>query len=321
MKNLNKLVHLFLKRLEPLENKNILVGYSGGADSTALLHILKNKADKFSFNLKAVFFSHEGSPLIENESELIKHCHTFCDELEVDLITHSLFLEKKKSQSWESSGRIARMSFYENNKPDYVFLGHHKDDQDETTMIQLFRGAGKGISAMKPIENYYCRPFLTVHKIEVYDYLKLNNLTWIEDTTNENLEFTRNFWRRKGLPTIKEYYPQYSQQLGLLRDKTTELIQISQELAVVDGLESLNRGEIISISSLNDIRLKNLISHFYSSNKISIDGFYVDNQINEYRLKNKIDVEKKEVVLSFENDFLHKKSKINSGLKNSVNKL
>ena len=64
MKNLNKLVHLFLKDLELLTDKNIVVGYSGGADSTALLDILKDKAGKFSFKLTAVFFSHEGSPLI-----------------------------------------------------------------------------------------------------------------------------------------------------------------------------------------------------------------------------------------------------------------
>ena len=321
MKNLNKLVHLFLKRLEPLENKNIVVGYSGGADSTALLHILKNKSDKFSFNLKAVFFSHEGSPLIENEVELVKHCHNFCNDLKVDLIVHPLFLEKKKSQSWESSGRIARMNFYENNKPDYVFLGHHKDDQDETTMIQLFRGAGKGISAMKSVENFYCRPFLTIHKVEIYDYLKLHNLSWIEDTTNENLEFTRNFWRKKGLPTIKQYYPQYSQQLALLRDKTTELIQISNELAQVDGVNFLKEGKTISIHSLSDIRLKNLISHFYSLHKTSIDASYVENQINEYRIKNTIEIEKNELILKFENGYLSQKSKINNILKNQTNKL
>ena len=321
MKNLNKLVHLFLQSLEPLEDKNVVIGYSGGADSTALLHLLKDKQEFFSFNLKAVFFSHEGSPLIENEDVLIKHCKEFCSLINVDLIIHPLHLEKQKNQSWESSGRMGRMSFYENNPSDYVFLGHHKDDQDETTMIQLFRGAGKGISAMKKIENFYCRPFLDIHKEDIYKHLEHKKLTWIEDSTNTNVEFTRNFWRLEGLPTIKKYYPHYSQQLDLLREKTTELIQMSKELAKVDGLETLLSGNSLNIENLNDLRLKNLISQFYSSYKISIEKPYVENQINEYRLKNNTVLEKKEVTVVLDSGTLNVKKIENTPLKKSVKRL
>ena len=321
MKNLNKLVHLFLQELNPLEDKNIVVGYSGGADSTALLHLLKKKQDFFSFNLKAVFFSHEGSPLIENEEKLISHCKLFCQEIDVDLKVHPLYLEKQKNQSWESSGRMGRMSFYENNRPDYVFLGHHQDDQDETTMIQLFRGAGKGISAMKKVENFYCRPFLDIHKEDIYQYLNNKKLSWIEDSTNTNIEFARNFWRLEGLPNIKKYYPQYSQQLDLLREKTTELVQMSKELAVVDGLDKLLAGQSLDIKALNDLRLKNLISQFYSNHKISIGKPYVENKINEYRLKDNIVFEKKEIYLILDNGNLSIQILSNTHLKKAANKL
>lgn len=321
MKNLNKLVHLFLQDLGVLKDKNIVVGYSGGADSTALLNILSEKREFFSFNLKAVFFSHEGSPLIEDEEDLIRHCKKFCKELNIDLKVQPLYLEKQKNQSWESSGRIARMSFYEKNRSDFVFLGHHKDDQDETTMIQLFRGAGKGISAMKKIENFYCRPFLDIHKEDIYQYLKIKNFTWIEDSTNENLEFTRNFWRREALPTIKKHYPHYSQQLSLLREKTAELVQLSKDLAKVDGLDRLINNESVDIKSLDALRLKNLISHFYSSHKVSIEKPYVENQINEYSLKSFVKIEKKGINLILKNGLINFEKMENIYLKKTINKL
>ena len=321
MSNLNKTIHLFLQKLDYLDNKKIVVGFSGGADSTALMHLLKEKQPFFNYNLKAVFFSHEGSPLIENETVLQEHCINECNKMGIELVVHSLYLEKQKKQSWESSGRIARMKFYKENPADYIFLGHHKDDQNETTMMQLFRGAGKGVLAMKKIEGFYCRPLLEHYKKDIYQYLTEKNLSWIEDSTNQHNEFTRNFWRNIGLPTIKKYYPQYSQQLDTFRQKTHEANELAYELAQVDGLTNLVSNNPVSIKNLSDLRIKNLVTHFFNHHKLGLEKLYLENQLNNYTAKKSTTIEKNEFCLYLDRGIVSTLMPQNQNLKKTVNKL
>lgn len=321
MSNLNKTIHLFLQKLDHLDNKNIVVGFSGGADSTALLHLLKEKQPFFNYNLKSVFFSHEGSPLIENEDVLKKHCIEVCEKMSIELVIHPLYLEKQRKQSWESSGRIARMKFYKENPADYIFLGHHKDDQNETTMMQLFRGAGKGVLAMKKIEGFYCRPFLEHHKKDIYEYLNEKNLTWIEDSTNQHNEFTRNFWRNIGLPTINKYYPQYSQQLDTFRQKTHESNQLAYDLAQVDGLANLITNNSVTIKDLSDLRIKNLVTHFFNHYKLGLEKPYLENQLNNYTAKKNSIIEKNDFCLYLNKGIISSLPLENKNLKKITNKL
>lgn len=300
MKNINKIVHLFLTNSNiNLNNKEIIVGYSGGADSTALLHILNEKKQHFNYNLKAVFFSHEGTPLIEDEKSLIEHCEYFCKQLNIPLHIQYLNLIKINNQSWESSGRHGRMNFYDQLKPDYVFLGHHKNDQDETTMIQLFRGAGKGILGMKAIDGIYVRPFLNITKNDIYEYLKFKNISWIEDTTNENNELTRNFWRNIGLPTVNKYYPDYSARLDNVREKFSNLFELSKELALIDGLNDLIEEKSINISNLTHTRVCNLINNYFRHY-----GYSLENKTLKDKIENNkhIIIEKNDLVLNILNN-------------------
>lgn len=156
---LSKTLHIFLNSLGDLKNKKIIVGFSGGADSTALLDLLQQRKPYFNFNLEAVFFSHGSSPIAVEEDKMKIFCHSFCLERNIPLTICDLDLEKIPRQGWESSGRQARQGFYKNTDADWIFLGHHKDDQNETTMTQLFRGGGKGTIAMQFVDGKYCRPF------------------------------------------------------------------------------------------------------------------------------------------------------------------
>ena len=96
---------------------------------------------------------------------------------------------------------------------------------------------------------------------------------------------------------------------------------MSKELAVVDGLDKLLAGQSLDIKALNDLRLKNLISQFYSNHKISIGKPYVENKINEYRLKDNIVFEKKEIYLILDNGNLSIQILSNTHLKKAANKL
>jgi tRNA(Ile)-lysidine synthetase-like protein len=300
MKNLNKIVHLFLNSLDTLQEKNILAGFSGGADSTALLDILVQKKDFFGFNLKAVFFSHGNSPIAKDEDLMREFCQNFCDKHHIELIEVDLSLEKIPRQGWESSGRQARLEFYQQMKADFVFLGHHQDDQNETTMTQLLRGAGKATGGMKKRDGMFCRPLLDIHKKDIYEYLTNKEIKWVEDPTNTDTYFTRNFWRNTGLPTIAQHYPNYSQSLENFREKYNELHDLAYELALSDGLNELVKKEPVAITSFNEKRLKNLLSHYFSAQGVHAEDSFYEQQIAHYMANNNVTIELGEHTL-----FLH----------------
>lgn len=261
--NLDKEVHNYLLSINNLDNLNIAIGYSAGADSTALLHILKRKSDFFNFILTPVFFIHKGSPITEGEDKNLILAEKTCKELGLNLNIVELELERKNNESWEDLGRKGRNNFYKNSNFDLIFLGHHLDDQNETTMTQLFRGGLTGSSGMKSRNGKFCRPLLKIEKEEIYDFLKRNEIEWLEDPTNENTDFTRNFWRKVGLPTIEAHYPGYKQTLESFRNKLSDQNKISYDMAIVDGLNNLLEGKPIEIDTLEDYRKNNLIHNLF----------------------------------------------------------
>lgn len=301
---LSKTLHIFLNTLGDLNGKNIIVGFSGGADSTALLDLLSKRKPFFNFNLKAVFFTHGDSPIAVDENIMKDFCQTFCKEREIELEIFDLNLEKIPRQGWESSGRNARQSFYQKVDCDWIFLGHHKNDQNETTMTQLLRGGGKGTVAMKPVEQKYCRPFLNHFKDEIYDYLVSNNLKWIEDPTNTNTDFTRNFWRNVGLPTIEKHYPNYSSSLDKFRKKQEDLYDLAYELALNDGLENFINHHDIYVQELSNKRLKNLLVHIFNHYGKSMEDAFYEQQVKHFMANNKLDLNQKGIELKIENGFM-----------------
>ncbi len=317
--NLNKIVHQFLQSIPEIKGKKIAVGYSAGADSTALLHIMRQKQKHFDFELEAVFFIHGGSPINEGEDKNLLLAKEMCLGMGIPLIDIELDLVKKPKKSWEQLGRQGRLDFYKKTDYDFVFLGHHQDDQNETTMMQIMRGGGRGVSAMKPIEGIFCRPLLEVPKEEIYNYLKEKDIPWIEDPTNSNVDFTRNFWRKIALPTIQSHYP--NQKIGQLlhnfRVKNTNLNQIAYDMSIVDGLENLLEGKTISVKNIPDYRIQNLLSFSFSAIGNSLENNKIENLIKTGKTTKKSEITIGDFNLYYdgENITLAKMEK-NIGLKN-----
>lgn len=302
---LSKTLHIFLNTLGDLKNKKIIVGFSGGADSTALLDLLYQRKPYFDFNLEAVFFSHGSSPIAVDEDKMKQFCTSFCEKRNINLTICDLDLEKIPRQGWESSGRKARQSFYKNTDADWIFLGHHKNDQNETTMTQLFRGGGKGTIAMQFVEGKYCRPFLNHFKKDIYDYLLENNMQWIEDPTNTDTDFTRNFWRNSALPLIEQHYPNLSSSLDKFRKKQENLYAIAYEMAVEDGLTSVINQQSITVKHLSPVRLKNLLSHIFNYYGKSMEDAYYEQQVNHYLANKFLDINQKGICLTVEKGILY----------------
>lgn len=191
-----------------LQAPKIWVGLSGGIDSTVLLHALFSTPE-LAHKLYPVHVNHQ---IQSAASDFEKICRELCEQLELNL--NILYLEKNR-QPGESIEAYAREGRYELLKTclepgDVLVTAHHLEDQVETFLIQLARGAGvEGLSSMPVLSElglgYLYRPWLReITKQDLKNYAMLNNLSWIEDPMNAEPELERNFWRHMILPKLAE---------------------------------------------------------------------------------------------------------------------
>ena len=177
-------------------NSKILVAYSGGPDSTALIHLLASINKKQVLNIKAIHINHN---LSEHADAWEKHCLETCSKLNIDLIVQSVEI-KADGGGIESASRIARYKVFESllNEGDQLVLGHHADDVAETLFMRLLRGTGaegmEGPKLKRSIgKGFLIRPFLDISKREILNYLENNNIEYIQDDSNLTNSFDRNF--------------------------------------------------------------------------------------------------------------------------------
>jgi tRNA(Ile)-lysidine synthase len=202
---------------------HIVVAYSGGVDSHVLLHALHNVMQecKFNFQLSAIHIHHG---LSQHADKWQTHCQQVCTQLHINFQTANVSVEVLPRQSLEAQAREARYSKLVELAPanSHVMLAQHQDDQLETFLLQLKRGAGpKGLSAMNrtwilnsPTQagkkvGFY-RPLLDSTQQQIMDYAQQHNLKWCEDESNQNTAFERNFLRHEVLPIIQTRWPEFS---------------------------------------------------------------------------------------------------------------
>ena len=186
---------------------NIYIAYSGGMDSHALLHLASSIAEIKS-KITAVYVHHG---LQIEADQWARHCETIALALGVNFQCLTVNAQKTAGQSPEEAARDARYGVL---KPllgeyDVLLVGQHREDQLETVLIQLFRGAGvQGLSGMPLISNFgagkKCRPFLDIAKLTITNYAQEHNLSWIEDPSNQCNDFDRNFLRNQIIPQLKQ---------------------------------------------------------------------------------------------------------------------
>ncbi len=187
------------------------VAYSGGMDSHALLSVAACARDRLGFRLKAI---HVNDHLHSDADQWVHHCQAICDTLNVELVVKTIQVNLKKGESLEAVGRTLRYAVLANclSPHDVLLTAHHEQDQAETVLLQLLRGAGpKGLSGMpvcKPLgEGLHMRPFLAIAKQILHQYAKANRLHWVEDTSNQNTQLARNYLRHEVLPRLLQQYP------------------------------------------------------------------------------------------------------------------
>jgi tRNA(Ile)-lysidine synthase len=197
--------------LRPLAGQNVLVGLSGGLDSTVLLHALATSANSRPASLRAVHVHHG---LHADAYLWEQHCRRLCGELGVPLVVERVQVVRNSGKGLEASAREARYHAFDRHLGDgeRLVLAHHQDDQAETVLLRLLRAAGgDGLAAMRPSRNFgrgsLVRPLLELSRAQLLHYAEANGLGWMEDSSNLDENMDRNFLRHRVLPALRERWP------------------------------------------------------------------------------------------------------------------
>lgn len=257
------------------QHSHLIVGLSGGVDSIALLDILAALAKQMSFTLSAVHVNHGIS---NNAAAWSQFCCDLCYAYGIPITVSYLTIKKERGTSLEAVAREKRYEVFNHLRADYLVLAQHQDDQAETLLLQLLRGAGvKGLSAMPVIRKQpadrapsILRPLLEVSRRQIEIYAHQRQLDWIHDESNDNITYNRNFLRHKILPAISKRYPNYAGTLQRTSRHMAEASQLLDELAEIDAQHAVISGNlrIAAVRKLNRPRAKNLLRYILQQRNV-----------------------------------------------------
>ena len=252
-------------RIAPLlpNGSRILVGLSGGVDSVVLLHLLAAFAPRYSWRLAALHVHHGIS---RNADDWARFCAGLCADLNIPLTIEHVDIDPLRAHGIEAAARKLRHAAFAKQSCDFVALAHHSDDQVETLFLQLLRGAGvRGASAMPGLSSGgLIRPLLHSSREEILAYADEHGLEWIEDESNADDSYPRNFLRHRLLPLLAEKFPAYRETLSRSTRHFAEAGELLDDLARIDAEQSLNADalSVATLQSLSHARAKNLLRYY-----------------------------------------------------------
>jgi len=243
-----------------------------------LLHLASEISKSADYDIRAVHIHHGLQQIADT---WVPHCKEVCDPLNIPLEIHHLDLKINKGESVEEVARSARYSALKQSlKKDEVLLtAHHQNDQAETLLLQLFRGAGvQGLAGMPLISEFglgqHARPLLNASRQSLEAYANENRLNCIEDPSNQDSKFDRNFLRNEILPKVRERWPSIDKTISRSARLQAETKQLLEEFAekdlssLQDELSSVDTLLISKLQSYSVTRQKLLIRHW-----IGVNGF------------------------------------------------
>ncbi|SDY58261.1 tRNA lysidine(34) synthetase TilS [Tindallia californiensis] len=237
-------------------NDHIVVGFSGGADSVCLLHALFQLADTYRLQIVAAHLNHNLRGMDSNEDATF--AMNFARRHQITCVVKSVDIAKSAKEegiSLETAGRISRYQFFEEvaekigaNK---IALAHHQNDQAETILMNLIRGAGlEGLSGMPMVRDKIMRPLLHCRREQIEEYCRYWDLPYQIDQSNQETEYFRNKIRLELIPKIKKYQPNVIESIGktsVLLEQDRQYIEEKVEEAYSEVL-CYKTDKVISIS-------------------------------------------------------------------------
>ncbi|WP_409269906.1 tRNA lysidine(34) synthetase TilS [Pseudomonas sp. KCJK9044] len=233
------------------------VAFSGGLDSTVLLHLLADYARSHCAPpLRAIHVHHGLQPVANDWPE---HCQRVCNDLGVELTV--IRVQVEPGASLEQAARNARYSALAQvlGPGELLFTGQHREDQAETLLFRLLRGAGlRGLAAMPDKrrlgQGALVRPLLAISRAQLAAYAQAWRLKWVEDPSNRDTDFARNYLRGEVLPLLRQRWPQASQNIARCADHLGEALGLLDEVAL-DDLALAEQGAPAQWSALSSLDL------------------------------------------------------------------
>ena len=255
-----------------IENARFIVAYSGGLDSHVLLHLMQ----ACHFNTLAVYIDHG---LQDESNAWSEHCASVCNALDVSFQSISVNAHPGKGQSPEASARGSRYQALADvmKAGDILLTAQHLQDQAETFILQMLRTAGPdGLSAMPAVKEFaagfHLRPLLINKRSELEDYAAKNQLKWIEDPSNKDESYDRNFLRQSVLPLFQKRWPSIHQTLSNVSLLQAEASEIMNDLAAIDAKSLIDEDklDIEQLIRLSLVRQKNVIRYWLQQSDLDI---------------------------------------------------
>ena len=245
-----------------------VVAFSGGLDSSVLLHALASARAEHSKPIVAIHVDHGLQP---DSKSWVEHCRRFTAELRVPFENLEVTVATGTGQGVEAAAREARYAALQGLlKPgDWLLSAHHRDDQAETVLMNLMRGSGTtglgGIPAARRIGDcWLVRPLLDVSRDELEDYANSHTLETLTDPSNLEQQFDRNYLRHEILPRLDERWPDAANRIRRSATLAREASMLLAELAEIDRRQCTDRADRLSVAALRELsveRQRNLLRY------------------------------------------------------------
>lgn len=243
-----------------LQNKKLFLAVSGGVDSMALVHVLAQL--KLNSNLTVLHYHHgDGQNKIfrDDSLELVRK---LCSDLKIVFVSDKATKELKS----ESEFREARRVFFQKNTENGILVtGHHLDDVLETRLIKMIRGTGAaGLTSFVEYNYKIFRPFLSFSKKQIVDYATAKGLIWMDDPTNAESDYLRNWIRNDWLPALENKHQGGVQQLAKSIDRLLDQPdEVSNSIHFSTGKVEFSRLWFFGLSTKDQLKVLSIsLQHF-----------------------------------------------------------
>jgi tRNA(Ile)-lysidine synthase len=253
-----------------VRGKRVAIGLSGGLDSVVLLDVLDELRVSHDLALSAIHVNHQISP---HAGDWERFCGELCAKRNIALSVRQVQV-KPEGSGLEAAARQQRYRAYASIDADFIALAQHLDDQAETFLLQLLRGAGShGLAAMPVIRQVanengsasaILRPLLECRRSLLETHARTRGLTWIEDESNADSRYDRNFLRNEVLAKLETRFPAYRETLSRAARNLADQALLAEELARIDA-QQVDRNSVAleRLRQLSDARALNLLRQLF----------------------------------------------------------